>query len=433
MAEGGIIIMRQEELKRLHILRQVLDKKLKQIEAAGKLDLSYRQTKRITKRVREEGDRGLMHRSRGQPSKRRIADKIKDKIISFCRNKYKGFGPTLAAEKLFEIEKIKISKETLRNWLIKEGLWQRRRKYKKYRKWRERKHMFGEMIQWDGSHHNWLEGRGPECVLIGQIDDATSNKGGQFYKFEGTLPAFDSLKRYIKRQGIPHSIYLDKHTTYKSPKKPSVEDELNNREFLSQFGRAAKELGITLIHANSAPAKGRIERSFRTDQDRLIKELRLAGIDTIERANKFLKSYWLKHNKRFSVKPLKEGDLHRPVPKGIDLDVILCRKTEHPLRNDFTIAHDKKLYQILDRAVGRRVVVEERVSGARYITYNGRRLKYKKIAAKPVREKPAPKLRKIYRPPMDHPWKEVSYKKLISKRVHLHAQKANEKLALVNA
>lgn len=411
MAEGGIITMKQEEIRRLYIVRQVLDKRLRQTEAADKINLSYRQTKRITKRVREEGNKGIVHKSRGKPSHNRIALRVKNKIINLCRDKYKGFGPTLATEKLFEIEKISISDETLRNWLTQEGLWQRRRKTKKYRQWRERKHHFGEMIQWDGSHHAWLESRGPECVLIGQIDDATNKKSGQFYDYEGTLPAFLSLKRYIKRYGIPHSIYLDRHTTYKSSKKPTIEDELNNREFLSQFERAAKELSISIIHANSAPAKGRIERSFRTDQDRLIKEMRLAGINTVEEANHFLKSYWPKHNKRFSVKSLKEANLHRPLPEDIDLDSILCQKTERILRNDFTIQHDKKLYQILDKAIGKKVIVEERTSGRRYITYNGRRLKYKQIQARLKEDKVKPKLRKISKPSLVHPWKKPFYEK----------------------
>lgn len=433
MAEGNIITMRQEELKRLHVVRQVVDRKLKQVEAADKLNLSYRQTKRITKRVKEEGDKGIIHKSRGQPSHNKIADKLKNKIISLCRGKYKGFGPTLATEKLFEIEKVKVSDETLRNWLIQEGLWQRKRRYKKHHQWRERKHCFGEMVQWDGSHHPWLESRGPECVLIGQIDDATNKKSGQFYRSEGTLPAFASLKQYIQKHGIPHSIYLDKLTTYKSPKKPTIEDELNNREFLSQFERAAKELGITVIHANSAPAKGRIERSFRTDQDRLIKEMRLAKIRTIGEANKFLKTYWPKHNKRFSIKPIEKANLHRPVPEGMDLDAILCRKTEHPLRNDFTIVHDKKLYQILDTQVGRKVIVEERIKGARYITYNARRLKYKQISLRPLKEKPGPKPRRINRPSLEHPWKKASYDRWLAKKALLQTKKASEELVLTEA
>ena len=435
MTEGGIITMRQEELRRLYIVRKILDKKLKQTDAAEKIGLSYRQTKRITKRVKAEGDKGIIHRLRGQPSKRKIFDKLKDKIINLCKGKYKGFGPTFAVEKLFEIEKIKLSKETLRNWLIKEGLWKRQRKCKKYRQWRERKHCFGEMVQLDGSHHPWFEDRGPECVLEGYIDDATSNKYGQFYEYEGTMPAFDSLKRYIKRNNIPHSIYLDKHSTYKSTKKPTIEDQLNNREFLSQFERAAKELGIRIIHANSPQAKGRIERSFRTDQDRLVKEMRLRNINTIKEANKFLKSYWPKHNKRFAVEPLKEGNMHRPVPKGMDLDAILCIKTKHPLRNDFTIAHNKKLYQILNRTVGKKLIVEERISGAMYITCNGVRLKYKKITARPLKEKlkPRPKLRKVYRPSPEHPWRNASNNRLMIGKAYLQNKKVNEELVLTEA
>ena len=299
MAGKDIITMTQEELKRLHIVQKVLGKGLKQVEAAEKLGLSYRQTKRITKRVKEEGDKGIIHKSRGQPSSNKILNRIKEKTIRLCRGKYKGFGPTLASEKLFEIEKIKLSDETLRNWLTKEGLWQRVRKSKKHRQWRERKQHFGEMIQLDGSHHDWFEGRNSEwCVLMGYIDDATSNKFGRFYEYEGTTPAFDSLKRYIKRYGIPHSIYLDRYSTYKSTAKPTIEDELNNREHLSQFERAAKELKITVIHANSAPAKGRIERLFKTFQDRVVKEMRLRNVKTIEDANKFLVQYLPIYNKR---------------------------------------------------------------------------------------------------------------------------------------
>jgi len=432
MAEGrDIITMTQEELKRLHIVKKVLAKELKQTEAAEKLDLSIRQIGRMKKRVKEEGERGIIHKSRGQTSHNKISDNTKDKVINLCRTKYKGFGPTLASEVLFEKEKIALSNETLRNWLIKEGLWQRRRKRKKNRKWREPKHYYGEMIQWDGSEHDWFEGRGSKCVLMGQIDDATGKKSGQFYGFEGTMPSFATLKQYIEALGIPHSIYLDRHTTYKSPKKPTIEDQLNNREFLSQFGRAAKELGIRIIYANSPQAKGRAERSFRTDQDRLIKLMRLAEIKTKEEANKFLKTYWPKHNQKFSRKPLKEGNMHRPVPEGLDLDAILCRKTEHPLRNDFTIVHDKKLYQILDKGLGKKVTVEERINGKIYITYKERRLKYKEITTRLKKEKPKPKARKIIRPSLEHPWKSASYQKMLAKKARLEDKKIKEELVLL--
>ena len=433
MAKGGIITMRQEELKRLHIIKKVLDKKIKQIEAAEKLALSYRQTKRITKKVKEEGDTGIIHKLRGQPSKRKLSDKTKDKVIKLYQQKYYDFGPTFANEKLFEIDKIRIGVQTLRNWLMESGLWRVTRKRKKYRQWRERKHCFGEMVQLDGSHHPWFEDRGSRCVLEGYIDDATSNKHGWFYEYEGTMPAFDSLKRYIKKYGIPHSIYLDRHSTYKSLKKPTIEDQLNNREFLSQFERAAKELGVRVIHANSPQAKGRIERSFRTDQDRLVKEMRLRNINNIKEANKFLKSYWPKHNQKFAVEPLKQDNMHRPVPQGMDLNAILCKKKDHPVRNDFTIAHDKKLYQILDKAVGRKVTAEERTSGTIYVIYNGKRLKYKQITARPKKEKPVSKSKIINRPSLEHPWEKTYGNKWLSNKAHLQTKKASEELVLTEA
>lgn len=422
--------MKEKELKRLHIIKKVLNKELKQIEAGEWLKISVRQIRRIIKRVRIEGERGIVNRSRGRESNRKLPEEMKKKVIEIYRKKYYDFGPTFAKEKFLEINKIGIGVQTLRNWLMEAGLWQIRRRYKQHRSWRERRHYFGEMTQWDGSQHKWFEERGGECVLIGQIDDATSEKTGQFYEYEGTMPSFASLKAYIKKNGIPQSIYLDRHSTYKSMKKPSIEDELNNRKSLSQFERAAKELGITVIHANSAPAKGRVERSFRTDQDRLVKEMRLAGINNIEEANKFLKSYWPKHNKKFMVEALKKGNLHRPVPQGMDLDSILCRKTEHPLRNDFTIVHDKKLYQILDKAVGRKILVEERISGAIYLVYNGKRLKYKQIITRPEKVKPEPKPRRINRPSSEHPWKKASYNKWLFKNTHLNNENASEELIL---
>lgn len=431
MAREDIITMTQEELKRLHVVKKVLAKELKQIEAADKLGLSARQISRITKRVKEEGEKGIVHKSRGQISHNKTPDKVKNKVINIFKNKYKDFGPTLASEMFFENEKITLSDETLRNWLIKEGLWQRRRKRKKNRRWREPKHYYGEMIQWDGSEHDWFEGRGRKCVLMGQIDDATGKKSGQFYNYEGTMPSFASLKQYIGTHGIPHSIYLDRHSTYKSPKKPTIEDQLNNREFLSQFDRAAKELGIRIIYANSPQAKGRVERSFRTDQDRLIKQMRLAKVKTKKEANKFLKSYWLKHNKKFSRKPLKKSNMHRPVPEGLDLDAILCKKTEHSLRNDFTIVRNKKLYQILDKGLGKQITVEERINGKLCVTYKGRRLKYKAITTRLKKAKQKPKSKKIIRPSPDHPWRNDSYKKMLEKKARLENKKAKEELVLL--
>ncbi|MBU2102494.1 MAG: helix-turn-helix domain-containing protein [Candidatus Omnitrophota bacterium] len=191
--------MSQKELIRIHVIHQVLDKQLAQVVAAQKLDLSDRQIRRIVKRVRGEGNQGIIHKSRGKPGNRKIHVAVKERVINLCREKYHGFGPTFACEKLFENEGIHVSDETLRGWLVKEELWLARRQRKKYRQWRERKHCFGEMVQIDGSHHRWLEDRGPLCVLMGYIDDATSKKWGRFYAYEGTVPALDSLRRYIRK------------------------------------------------------------------------------------------------------------------------------------------------------------------------------------------------------------------------------------------
>ena len=362
MAGKDIIAMSQEELKRLHVIHKVVDKKLKQVDAADILGLVDRQIRRIVKRVCREGDKGVIHKSRGQPSNRALPKPLKDKVIKLYRQKYQDFGPKFANEKLFEIDKIKIGNQTLRNWLIEDGAWQITHKHRKHCQWRERKHHFGEMVQVDGSHHRWFEERGPECVLMGYIDDATNISFAKFYTHEGTFPAMDSFKRYIKKYGIPLSIYLDKHSTYKSTAKLSIEDELNSREPLSHFERALKELGVEVMHAHSPQAKGRIERLFKTLQDRLIRDMRLRKIKTISQANEFLGWYLSAHNKRFAIKPIEKVNFHRALPQNVDLDKILCVKTDRALRNDFTIAHFKKLYQVLDRVNVKRVTVEERIN-----------------------------------------------------------------------
>ena len=222
MAGKDIIMATQEELKALHVIRKAIDKVITQKEAAEAIDLSERQVRRKITRIREEGDRGIINRLRGRPSNRKLS--CKDKALRFFKDKYPDFGPTLAAEKLFERDKIKVNDETLRLWLIEEGIPYKKRKARPHRQWRERKECFGQMIQMDGSEHDWLEERGPKLIFMGYIDDATGTPFGRFYEYEGTLPAMDSFKRYIKRYGIPLSVYLDKHTTYKSNAKPSIED-----------------------------------------------------------------------------------------------------------------------------------------------------------------------------------------------------------------
>ncbi|MBU1887793.1 MAG: ISNCY family transposase [Candidatus Omnitrophica bacterium] len=410
MAGKDIIMATQEELRVLHVIRKAIDKVITQKEASDTIDLSERQIRRKVKRIREEGDKGIIHRLRIRPSNRATLDKIKNKVLTLFKDKYPDFGPTLASEKLFERDKIKVNNETLRLWLIERNIPYKKRKKRPHRQWRQRKSRYGQMVQMDGSHHDWLEGRGPYCVFMGYIDDATGKPFGRFYEYEGTIPAMDSFKRYIKKHGIPLSVYLDKHTTYKSTGKPSIEDELNNITPLSQFERALKELGVEVIHANSPQAKGRVERLFGTFQDRLIKELRLEGAKTIDEADKVLELFLPSYAKRFCVKALYSDDLHRAIPKGIDLDRILCVKTERALRNDFTVAHNKKLYQILDNVRAKKVSIEERIDGSMIIRYKDSELKYKKITNRPKKEEPKKtyefKLKKAYVPPEDHPWRQ---------------------------
>ena len=234
-----ILIMSQKEIQRLQIIQKVLGEEINQQEAAEVLRISDRQVRRVVKRVREVGAKGITHQLRGRKGNRRIDQKKRIQIIGIYRKVYEGFGPRLASEKLLERERIKINEETLRLWLIEEGLWKKRKGQKeKKRSWRARKNHCGSMVQMDGSHHDWLEGRGSKLALMGYIDDATSRVYGKFYDYEGTQPAFDSLKGYIKKHGLPRSIYLDKHSTYKINKAQRYKEwPFRDEEELTQFAR----------------------------------------------------------------------------------------------------------------------------------------------------------------------------------------------------
>lgn len=408
-----IVVMRQKELARVHIIQQNIKGQIKQIEAAELLGLSDRQVRRISRRVEKEGAGGVVHRLRGRESRKRIRPEVRERVLDLCRSVYKGFGPVFASEKLAEREGIKLSDETLRKWLHAAGLMERTRKRQPHRQWRERKKRFGEMVQLDGSHHAWLEDRGPACVLMGYIDDATSKKYGRLYEYEGTLPALDSLKRYIRRNGIPGAVYVDRHGTYQAKRRETIEEELKDKRAESEFEKASGRLGIRVIHAQSAPAKGRIERSFRTDQDRLVKELRLQNVSTIAEANRFLEGYWERHNRRFSVSPAEAEDFHRPIEAGANLDDILSVRTERTVRRDGTIVHSGRWYQLLERNVGAKVEVAEPPKGKLRILSAEREVRYKVLADRPKPiPKPLPRRRssKPAVPPSAHPWKEATYR-----------------------
>ncbi len=422
MAGEDIVYMSLRELKRLKVIQEAIGRHITQRAAALIVGVSERHVRRLVRAVREEGERGIVHKARGRPSNRRVSEEVKERVLKLYGKKYRGFGPTLASEKLMEMDGIKMSDETLRKWLMEAGLWKKKRKRSSHRQWRPRKECFGEMIQIDGSHHDWLEGRGPELVLMGYIDDATNNVFGRFYDYEGTIPAFASFKSYVRKYGLPQSVYLDKHTTYKSPGKLTVEEELEGIEKpQSQFERALDELGVEVIHAHSPQAKGRVERLFGTLQDRLVKEMRLVGTKTKEEANGFLKDYLPKYNKRFRVCAANQTDVHVRLPRYFNLDSYLCVKTKRTIRNDNTIACNGKLYQLEERVKTRKITVEERLNGSLHITSNGTSLKYREITERPKKEAQAKSPRKTYIPPKDHPWRRWQpQKSLTTKKTYTY-------------
>ena len=420
MAGEDIIRMSMSDLRRLKVVHQALDKHITQKTASSMLCLSERHLRRLVRSVRECGDGGIVHGGRGRPSNRRFPERIKEKVLKLYRKKYCDFGPTLAAEKLLEIDGIRLSRETLRQWLMAGGLWEKRRKRRGHRQWRLRKECFGTMVQLDGSHHAWLEDRGPWLVLMGYIDDATNNVYGRFYDYEGTMPAMDSFKRYIRKYGLPLSVYLDRHTTYKSCRKLTVEEELEGlREPMSQFERALDELGVKVIHAHSPQGKGRIERLFGVSQDRLVKEMRFQGIKTREEANTFLRKYLPIYNQRFRVTPVNKTDVHVKPERYFNPNRYLCIKTKRTVRNDNTVAHNRGLYQIKGKVMSRKVIVEERLDGSLHISCGGVSLKYREILERPKKVTPSKRdrgIREPHVPAVDHPWRRSSNLKSIAKR-----------------
>jgi transposase len=405
-----LLMMKPSEIKRLHLIHHALEKKISQRQAAEIAGLSSRQMRRLMKRIRQEGDRGILHRQRGRPSNRRIAEGVRQKVLDLYRQHYSDFGPTLASEKLRERHRVAVHSETLRLWLRQAQLPYRQRKARPHRQWRPRRSCFGAMVQLDGSEHDWLEGRGPKLVLMALIDDATNTVAARFYDHEGTVPALDSVRRWVQRYGIPVSVYLDKHTTYRSPRQPSLEEQLQGLEASqSQFQRAMSELGVEVIHAHSPTAKGRIERLFGTLQDRLTKEMRLAQIASLAAANRFLEQYVPVYNQRFRVEPAQATDLHRRVPRQLDLDGVLCTKTPRRLNADSTVVHQGKIYLVEQRLQAQSVTVAQRLDGSLQLRHRGRSLGYRELPARPRKAQapatPTQTKRKAYRSAMDHPWR----------------------------
>lgn len=406
-----MFLMGQKDRKRLHIIRKVIDKEITQCEAGLAIELTDRQIRRIVTRVKAEGDVGICHKARGKRSNRQVKEKIKERVLKLCQTRYKGFGPTLASEKLLERDGIRISDETLRLWLKGGAIPYRGRAKRPHRQWRERKAHSGALVQLDGSHHAWFEDRGPESVLMAYIDDATGKAYGRFYEYEGTIPAMESFRAYVLRYGLPVALYADKHKTYRAASGPTVEEQLAGVGPMSQFERGLQDLDVKMIHAHSPQAKGRIERLFGTFQDRLIKEMRLAHINTLEEGNRFLESYLPGYNARFGVEPREAANLHRTAPGLLELNKALCIKTQRVLKNDFTIAYQTRSYQIKENVRAKKVWVEERLDGSIHITHQGKSLTYQEILLTSMEGKKPAKTKLPFRgkkkpAPLNHPWRQ---------------------------
>lgn len=342
------LTMNTRDLDRLRVIQMVVKGTLTWKLAAAQLQVSERQIGNLCARVRREGPRGILHRLRGRPSNRRLPARVVARALALVRQRYHDFGPTFAAEHLRERHGVALSVATLRRVLIQAGLWRPRRERVRHRAWRARRPCVGMLVQVDGSEHAWFEGRGPRCVLVLYIDDATSRLlEGEFVTAEDTLTLMRTTKRYLHRYGRPVAFYVDKDSIYRVNRQPTLEEQLQDTPPLTQFTRAMTELGIAVITAHSPQAKGRVERSFRTHQDRLVKELRLRKIATLPAANAFLwKQYLPRHNARYAQMPAHPIDAHRPLRRTQDVDQILTVRTERTVRADWTVRFRNQWWQL---------------------------------------------------------------------------------------
>jgi transposase len=417
--------MSKRELRGVEVLARVRSKQLRVVDASKLLQVSYRQAKRLWRRYRDEGAAGLKHRSAGRPSHRALDAKFRKKVLQLVREKYGGpvgerFGPTLAAEHLVSEDGLKIDAETLRRWMLAAGLWSRVRKRRQHRRRRERKEHFGELVQMDGSFHDWLEGRGPEGCLIDMADDATNRTLASMGKEETIWAVADTLREWIKRYGVPLALYVDWKNLYKRP--ATVKEQLRGEEPVTQFGGMCEKLGIEIIAANSPQAKGRIERIHGIHQDRLVKKLRRKEITSHQQANVFLENEYLpEHNRRFARPPARPEDYHRRAPRAAELDRFFRLESPRTIYNDWVVRYENRYFQLerqnRNYAPARsQVLVCESRHGKISIEYRGRELEWREIPApaKPC-ELPVPPGQKLkgatpkrkWVPPANHPWRKL--------------------------
>jgi len=421
--------MSKREIDRYGIIKCLLQKEINGTEAAEFLKISIRQVKRLKAAVKQRGVAGLIHGNRGKPGNRKIPEKERATIAALLHQHYVDFKPTFAAEKLEENHNIHRDPKTIRKIMTDEGLWkpkQKRRQKQQHRQWRERKSHYGEMQQFDGSYHDWFEGRAPECCLLASIDDATGMITKiKFAENEGVLPVFDFWQEYLTLHGKPRSIYLDKFSTYKMNQRVAIE----NHETLTQFQRAMRAFGVDVITAHSPQAKGRVERLFHTLQDRLVKELRLAGISDMAAANRLVAETFLPaFNEKFQVEAKSKINLHRKLTAAEkkQLPSILSKHTERTIQNDFTFSFNNQWYQLtrcqpVTICRKDRVIVEEHTDGETKIQLRGKYLNFILLPQRPKRSLAdswvltTAKLEKSqqqkqskpqWKPSKDHPWRK---------------------------
>lgn len=377
----GDFLMNKKEVDRAFFLKKHQNNEITLKQVAKNLNLSYSQSKRLWKAYKESGEKGLISKARGKPSNRKFKSEFEEKIARIIETHYYDFKPTFANEKLKKYHNIFISTETLRKVMIKNGLWvPKQQKKMNIHQRRERREQYGELIQMDGSDHKWFEDRAPRCTLLVAVDDATSKLVSlRFEPSESLIGYFRLVENYFLRKGIPLAFYTDKAGIFRV-------NQGENRNKPTQFKRAMDELGITLICAHSPQAKGRVERANETLQDRLVKELRLRGISTIDEANTFLPLFIQEYNEAFGIEAKNSSNAHRPLDQNINLKHILCKKSQRKLSKNLELSFENIIYQIQEeswknRLIGSQVTILELLDGNLVIEHEGRMLSYKRLEA----------------------------------------------------
>lgn len=349
----GLIAMSEHDLQRIEVLSKVVAGRMTLVSAAHVLGLSERQIRRLLERMRAGGAASIRHKAIGRPSNNRISAGIRDYAVSLVREQYADFGPTQASEKLAERDGLRVSRETLRGWMSDAGLWLSRKQRRTFHRPRLRREAYGELVQIDGSEHRWFEDRGPPCSLLVFVDDATGKLMQlRFVRSESAFTYFEALALYLERHGAPIAFYSDKHSVFRVARQ-----DAKGGQGMTQFGRALCELNIEILCANSSQAKGRVERMNRTLQDRLVKDLRLAGIDTMEAGNAFLPGFMEAYNARFAVVPARPDDVHRPMNLAPDrLAEILCKREQRYVGAQLTFSFERKRIMLEETEVTRGLV-----------------------------------------------------------------------------